>query len=515
MSIIFTVSGYSVAYGQAPEKRQRDYDPSEVAVTRWLDSTTRPMTYDEYVQSRDFAERQVINLVFSPLAQTDEIINIIVNEDLYPEIEGALDTFMLDLQTEGYGINLYTANEVLSPMTIRDLLYQDWLDWEISGVIFVGDLAVPWYEMYEPEDWGGNHVEFPCDLFFMDLDGAWIDADSDGKFDEHFGSLGADIWVGRLVSSPMNYHGADEVSLLRNYFRKNHLYRIGELRMDDHGLAFIDNDWNMYGWGYDVALAFADTDSLVDIYETCRDNYIEYVRGDSDNRYEHVLICSHSSAFAHYIYYNDYNYELFHNNEIESFIMQSLTYNLFACSNSRYVESDNMGGWYIFETEYGLLSVGCTKTGSMLCFEDFYYPLGQGATYGGAMLEWSQINMEHCAGEASRAWFYGMCIQGDPTIKLARFQDPIGLCDYVPGDFNGSGEMNIADIVDSYARLKTGLPDPSLLCECPYGSGNSWAVAMDVNNSCDFNIVDVVLGYSKLKTGSPDLLPCDQCPPAD
>jgi hypothetical protein len=285
--------------------------------------------------------------------------------------------------------------------------------------------------------------------------------------------------------------------------------------MADHGLAFIDNDWNMWGWGYDVAMAYPETDSVIDIYETCRDNYIFYVRENSNNLYEHVLICSHSSAFAHYLYYNEYNYELFHNYEIENFMMQSLTYNLFACSNSRYVESDNMGGWYIFETDYGLLSVGATKTGSMLCFGDFYYPLGQEASYGNAMLEWSQLNMETCAGDASRAWFYGMCIQGDPTLKLARFQDPVGYCDYVPGDFNGNGEMNIADIVDSYAKLKTGSPDPALLCECPYGSGNSWAVAMDVNNSCDFNIADVVLAYSKLKTGSPDIQPCDQCPPTD
>ena len=76
-----------------------------------------------------------------------------------------------------------------------------------------------------------------------------------------------------------------------------------------------------------------------------------------------------------FIYYNHSNYELFHNYEIESFMMQSFTYNLFACSNSRYVEADNMGGWYIFESEYGLLSVGCTKTGSMLCFGDFYYTI--------------------------------------------------------------------------------------------------------------------------------------------
>jgi hypothetical protein len=86
---------------------------------------------------------------------------------------------------------------------------------------------------------------------------------------------------------------------------------------------------------------------------------------------------------------------------------------------------------------------------------------------------------------------------------------------YVVGDFNGSGAFNIADIVESFSNLKTGLPDPALLCECPPNSGNQWAVAMDVNNSCGFNVADIVSGFSYLKTGSPEPSPCGICPPGE
>jgi hypothetical protein len=88
-------------------------------------------------------------------------------------------------------------------------------------------------------------------------------------------------------------------------------------------------------------------------------------------------------------------------------------------------------------------------------------------------------------------------------------------CDYVVGDFNGSGVLNVADIVDGYSKLKTGFPEPGLLCECPGCSGNEWAVAMDVNNSCAFNVADIVDSYSKLKTGLPELVPCESCPPGE
>ncbi len=90
---------------------------------------------------------------------------------------------------------------------------------------------------------------------------------------------------------------------------------------------------------------------------------------------------------------------------------------------------------------------------------------------------------------------------------------PVSGCDYVIGDFNGSGSFNISDIIDGFSKLKTGSPDAAYLCECPLGSGVEWVVAMDVNNSCAFNVSDIINGFSKLKTGAPELVPCGDCPP--
>jgi len=88
-----------------------------------------------------------------------------------------------------------------------------------------------------------------------------------------------------------------------------------------------------------------------------------------------------------------------------------------------------------------------------------------------------------------------------------------GGCSYVIGDYNCSGTFNIADVVEAFSRLKTGLPEPCYVCECPSGDGNYWAVAMDVNNSCTFNVADVTTAFSYLKTGAPELEPCESCPP--
>ena len=88
-----------------------------------------------------------------------------------------------------------------------------------------------------------------------------------------------------------------------------------------------------------------------------------------------------------------------------------------------------------------------------------------------------------------------------------------GCGQYIVGDYNGNGVFNVADVVSAFSRLQTGSPESYLLCECPTGSGNIWAVAMDLNATCGFNIADIITGFSKLQTGSPEFVPCPQCPP--
>ncbi|MEE9555093.1 MAG: hypothetical protein V3W18_12420 [candidate division Zixibacteria bacterium] len=100
------------------------------------------------------------------------------------------------------------------------------------------------------------------------------------------------------------------------------------------------------------------------------------------------------------------------------------------------------------------------------------------------------------------------------TVQYACLEFRENLCgSYIIGDFNGSGQFNVADIIASFSRLAIGSPEPGMICECPPGSGDDWAVAMDVNNSCAFNIADMVIAYQRLALGEPDLLHCDQCPP--
>lgn len=467
---------------------QTKFDYKRVNPLRWMDPLRNPITYQKYLKSREFAKDFKARLIYSSpkgvSTRGETPICIIMNTLLQPLIQTSFSRFILDLEMEGYNMNLYTAANNGDEAALRNLLISEWNNRQIAGVILIGDLAVPWYEMTV---WGAE--EFPIDLYYMDLDGLWFDTDTDGLYDGHLdgdGDMEADIWVGRLFPQNLSYYETEEVAMMNNYFLKNHNYRSGELRLNDKALAYIDNDWAIYGWENEVALAYPNTDAVTNIYQTNREDYMMRVRESTDNRYENLLICSHSSPWAHYLYYDLYNYSLFHNYEIEQIDVQVLFYNLFACSNCRFVETDDMGDWYLFQSTYGLLSLGSTKTGSMLCFYDYYAPLGDGASFGDAFLSWCINNMETCAGSDSRPWFYGMTLLGDPTLKISRhMQNPTG-------DVNEDGIINVSDVISliNYLFISGPAPDPSALG--------------DPTGNCSIDVADVIYLINYLFVNGPE-----------
>jgi hypothetical protein len=400
-----------VVVSASPLLAQQATDYENTVVTRWADPTTRPETYQEYISSRGFADDLTPQIVYRSPVDGDPVM-IVVNQILYLQIDSSLTAWLEDLEKEGYQPIVYLAMNNNDPVELKEMVIHEWEQSSIEGVIFVGDVPFAWYEMDEP---GWGHEEFPIDLYFMDLDGDWADADSDGVFDEHYGArYKADIWVGRLHAYNLTCHGADEVSLMERYFEKNHLYRTGQERLDYKALAFIDDDWCMNGWQGVITAAYPDCDAVVQEDSTTAPAYRHRIRESTGNRYEHILVCAHSSPDLHQ--FSGRYLSWFRAHQIDTVVVQAHFYNLFACSNSRYSVNDYMGGWYVFQSEYGVLSLGSTKTGSMLYFEDFYVPLGYGYTYGQAFEYWAERTMER-----DRPWFYGMTMIGDPTLMVSDF----------------------------------------------------------------------------------------------
>ncbi|MCD4724663.1 MAG: hypothetical protein K8R63_07445 [Bacteroidales bacterium] len=104
-------------------------------------------------------------------------------------------------------------------------------------------------------------------------------------------------------------------------------------------------------------------------------------------------------------------------------------YNLFCCSSGRFTTSQYIAGWYLFDKAgggncEGLAVIASAKSGSMLYFEDFYEPLGNGKDIGNAFKDWwIARGPSHDDGEIF--WFYGMALLGDPTLTWLKGCVPI------------------------------------------------------------------------------------------
>jgi hypothetical protein len=387
-----------------------------IPVTHWAPADTgKPLTYQEWLARTgepgpfkiEFLKRSS-----PPPGREDPVIFlVIVNPSTYGHCATAILRYIDDMTAENYDVQLYISSGG-TPNDLRTFLQQQYAA-GMAGCVLIGNLPVPWFETY---CWDAYDA-FPVDLFYMDMDGSWFDGDSNGLYDTHTGDRGPEIYVGRLTASPLTFNGSDEETLLNNYFEKNNRYRTGQDFLNNRALVYIDDDWAYWAseWSGNVGLVYPVRTLVSDAMTTQAPDYESRL----PQNYESILLCAHSSPEVHAFKIPP---DLWEGGETWNFEIPEIDpvahfYNLFACSNARYVEYDYMAGWYIFCQSHGLAAIGSTKTGSMLYFEYFYGPFASGKTIGESFLDWFTTISSWGFPQDDVCWFYGMTLCGDPTLR--------------------------------------------------------------------------------------------------
>jgi len=396
--------------------RNRGFGAGAV-MTRWMSpDDSRPTGYAEW-QSR-LADKRI--LVIRDLSgdksegtpHRGEGLDVLINESLYYQVESSIVQYLLDLTGEGFAVTLFSSAGG-TPEEMRGFLQDRHYNHGIQGFVFIGDLPVPWYET----DFGDppEHAEFPCDLYYMDLDGVFSDGDGDGMYDAHSGAVVPEVYLGRLTASPLKMGGDTEAELVQNYLRKNHLYRSDLLPQTGRALVYIDDDWagGSAWWNLNVGQAYSNRTFVNDIWTTWGPDYISRLPLD----YEFIQVCVHSWPGGHAFKRPVDEWSWVYIADVKAVEPVAHFYNLFACSNARYVEDDYSSGWYIFNKDHGLAAIGSTKSGSMLSFEDFYRPFGEGHNLGESFRDWFAARAAGGFEEWEITWFYGMTLNGDPTLR--------------------------------------------------------------------------------------------------
>ncbi len=391
--------------------------------------SSRPTGFQEWQETRAplspwRAEKlRTTGISFNPM------VGIIVESTLVLSIIDHLDTLINDLTAEGYQVTLFSAQGG-SCESLRTLLQQEYQN-GLTSAILIGNLPVAWFQMID--DWNNNrrrdpdegYEEFPCDLYFMDLDGIWEDnwhrydtldslvPGTDSIFDTHSGDIAPEIGVSRIYVNPLG----NQVALVRSYLSRCHQYRSGRLNVTDRALVYIDDDWVPWAgeWNNLVGFLYPERVFIADSEQTRVRDYQPRI---DTAAYQWMQLCAHSWPGGHAMKYNrGRSWDWFYAESIPRFNPEVSFYNLFACSNARFTEPGYCGGRYVFQSASGLGAVGSTKTGSMLEFGDFYSPLGNGSTLADALCLWFCARAEGGFEPWEKSWFYGMCLIGDGLLK--------------------------------------------------------------------------------------------------
>lgn len=361
----------------------------------------------------------------------DPLVYVIVNSTLYSGLRTNLEVYASDLEKIGLSTTILSFNG--SNHTDLKAILVNAYSKGLVGCLLVGQLPSAYYE-----DLKVDNETYPCDLYLMDLDGNWTDADNNGRYDNHTGSRQPEIWLGRLVVSAVI---GDEVSILRRYFDKNHDYRTGNLSLPDRALLYVDDPWDKLVNNLDTAVALAyDNRTIVSNKTITEPN--DYLNRLAQN-WSLVNLMVHGSGSTHSFETNDKYAGSVSSVDIRKTDPHVFFYNLFSCRSCNYCLPDYIAGSYVFGSNYSLAAVGPTDSGSMWILDSFYGNFSQNSL-GFSFLQWmkERITAEDAGSWYDYSWFYGLTIIGDPTLsKRSDIERP-----ETNFDLNGDGCVDITDV---------------------------------------------------------------------
>jgi hypothetical protein len=353
-------------------------------------------------------------------------IGIVVNKSIYPYIQNSITQYINDiqqLQNNSCWLNAITFDETNSVQQLKDSIAWHFANDNLEGVVFVGDLPIAQFEIERDypgyaQDYG--YALFPIDLYFMDLDGQWLDNAKNGDwnglgktgvFDQHTGSIQAEIWVSRIIGSVVPGLGS-EADVINQYFSRVHRRMLGNDPSQNRYLILADD----ITWPWAIAWANASLQNYSSVITHLRSENAdtrENLRKELINGYESAIIIEHSAETYHATSQGAYS-----NSDYLNSTTNTRFYNLFACSNARYTVPNFLGGLYAWGHN-GLVSVGSTKSGSMLGFTFYYSPLGNDRSFGESYKEWfNNYVLSSPPNGDMISWHYGMTLCGVGTLHL-------------------------------------------------------------------------------------------------
>ncbi|HUS37470.1 MAG TPA: hypothetical protein VM680_19135 [Verrucomicrobiae bacterium] len=197
----------------------------------------------------------------SMLEDTGKVL-LLVRDNIAGAIGGELEQFRKDLIAEGWEVLRQDISGGATPPQVRAAIQAVYNNTggSLRQVILVGHIAVAYSGNIMPDGHANHKGAWPADGYYADVNGTWTDSSvntktaeresnwnvpGDGKFDQGEYPAELKLAVGRIDFSDMTCYAnkanaRSEVDLTRQYFNKNHAYRMGQWQIARRGLV-LDN----------------------------------------------------------------------------------------------------------------------------------------------------------------------------------------------------------------------------------------------------------------------------------
>lgn len=335
------------------------------------------------------------------------LVVILVDPTTYAEVTSEITRFSEDITNDMNAQVIVETREWTDGFAVRDFLIDKYQKYHLLGAILIGDIPTIWFS---PEISFIYDGVFPSDYLFWDLQCTYA-VDAQGHVNQispvqRPDFLKRDIWVGRIKPPTIS---TDDISLLKNYFERNHEYRTQKSPYDESILYYpfitieqssspsntlqqsIQQEVSKY-----TAYASDDITIVSSIDTTGKDLYL----AELSKQREWVVIYAHGTPTSQDLAVPIYRYQ------IQSAQPGAMCYSLLSCSNGNFTRDNYLGGWYLFEGE-GLVVYAFTAQTQMSNVHWYYYalPLSAGVRFGEAALHDQYLTLT---------------ILGDPTLQMRR-----------------------------------------------------------------------------------------------
>lgn len=317
-------------------------------------------------------------IFFIPQARGEkDAVAIIIDQSVYNEVKKEFDTYAKDVISR-FPVELIIlkdkAWESANPDEIRAELQKLYKEKNIAGAVLVGQIPYTFWERATDSIFTGINT-----LYYQELDGRFIDADSDGRYDniEWGSNAGPELWV-----FWMRPPKSENVAYLRTFLKKCHDYYEGKLKAPYRALLFAETD---YSHMYREMM-----EPLIELYGT--DNIVVGSMPFKSNPREVPTLSALESKGCEILTINTHAFCMVHSN-IRTRHINILGYSgvltmIYGCHTAAFDEAPefNLTQGYVFRTKYGMASAGTSWGAGIPPWKEMwlYRHLGEGMYLGKA-----------------------------------------------------------------------------------------------------------------------------------